>query len=139
MMHSSGSAAYFDFDALGSTVGLTDSGGSYINEYAYAPFGGMLKSIENVPNPFEFIGREGVMNDDNGLSFMRARYYAPDLGRFLAQDPIRLDSQDANLYRYAGNNPVDYSDPSGLTRREKHPGSWPKGAWMCSTPGRPPG
>src|SRR4029078_3810867 len=86
----SGGAAYFyDFDAIGSTVALTDVNGSSVNTYAYRPFGQPILSSEAVANPFEFVGKLGVMNDDNGLSFMRARNYRPEVGRFLTQDPTR--------------------------------------------------
>jgi len=47
------------------------------------------------------------------LYFMRARYYDPDLGRFLSEDPIGI-SGGLNLYAYAGNDPVNASDPSGM-------------------------
>jgi RHS repeat-associated protein len=47
------------------------------------------------------------------LYYMRARYYDPQLGRFLSEDPIGI-SGGLNLYAYAGNDPVNKADPSGL-------------------------
>ena len=49
----------------------------------------------------------------SGLYYMRARYYDPDLGRFLSEDPIGV-SGGLNLYAYAGNDPVNAMDPAGL-------------------------
>jgi RHS repeat-associated protein len=46
------------------------------------------------------------------LYYMRARYYDPQLGRFLSEDPIGI-SGGLNLYAYAGNDPVNHDDPSG--------------------------
>ena len=40
-------------------------------------------------------------------------YYNPDTGRFLSEDPIGFLGGDANLYRYVGNNSLNYVDPSG--------------------------
>lgn len=42
--------------------------------------------------------------------------YSPNLGRWLEKDPIGYEAGDNNLYRYVGNSPVNYTDPSGLYR-----------------------
>ena len=108
-----GLAAYYDFDALGSTAGLTGADGSYLNRYAYLPFGERLTVDEAIPNAFEFVGQWGVMAEGNGLDFMRARYFDASMARFTSVDPLGLNAGDANLYRYAFNNPVTYADPTG--------------------------
>jgi RHS repeat-associated protein len=106
-------AAYYDFDAIGSTVGLTDAAGRSVNTYTYLPFGELLTSTETIFNPFGFVGQWGVMQEGNGLHFMRARYYDAAAGRFIAADPLGLQGGDLNFYRYAGNNPVSAIDPQG--------------------------
>jgi RHS repeat-associated protein len=118
-------AAYYDSDLLGSTAGLTNAAGSYVNRYAYRPFGENLLTTEGVANPFEFVGQWGVMDEANGLDFMRARFYDNKLGRFTALDPIGLNGGDTNLYRYVANNPVSLVDPSGLKyiNRNNNPSS----------------
>jgi len=58
-----------------------------------------------------FTGRE--YDAETGLYFYRARYYSPELGRFLQADPLDLD--DENTYTYCYNDPVNYSDPYGLS------------------------
>jgi RHS repeat-associated protein len=55
------------------------------------------------------------MAEPNGLYYMRARYYDPETGRFISEDPIGFDGGDVNLYVYAGNNPVMGVDPLGLS------------------------
>lgn len=40
--------------------------------------------------------------------------YDPTVGRWMAQDPIGFDAEDADLYRYVGNSPTNATDPSGL-------------------------
>jgi RHS repeat-associated protein len=107
-------AAYYDSDLLGSTAGLTNSAGSYVNRYAYRPFGENLLTTEGVANPFEFVGQWGVMDEASGLDFMQARFYNNGTGRFTTIDPVGLQGGDTNLYRYVGNNPVSFVDPSGL-------------------------
>jgi len=52
-----------------------------------------------------------------GLHYLRARYYDPELGRFLTRDPVcgsPNDPQSLNRYAYVGNNPVNLTDPTGL-------------------------
>ena len=62
-------------------------------------------------NRMRFSGTVGHVGEpDLGLTYMRARYYDPALGRFLSEDPSR---NDTNWYAYCGNNPVNGLDPSG--------------------------
>jgi RHS repeat-associated protein len=107
--------AYYDFDALGSTVGMTGTGGSILNSYRYNPFGEDIFESETVANPFEYVGQWGVTEERNGLDFMRARFYDSKLGRFTSMDPIGLQGRDTNIYRYVNNNPILYVDPKGTT------------------------
>lgn len=108
-----GPAAYFQYDANGNTAQLTGSGGAILNTYSYLPFGEPLSAIEAVANPFTFVGQLGVMREENGLDYMRNRWYDPTQGRFTQQDPIGL-AGGANLYAYVGNSPLTFTDPTGL-------------------------
>jgi len=104
---------YYYYNFTGSTVAMTDTDGNIVNKYAYTPFGGLAGSVEAVSNPFRYVGRFGVMDDNNGLYYMRARYYDPDVGRFITKDPIGFGG-GVNLYGYVGGNPINFIDPSGL-------------------------
>ncbi|WP_146095492.1 RHS repeat-associated core domain-containing protein, partial [Xanthomonas theicola] len=53
--------------------------------------------------------------DASGLYYYRARYYRPEWGRFVSEDPIGL-SDGFNVYAYVGGNPINFSDPFGLAR-----------------------
>ncbi|MGE5894357.1 MAG: RHS repeat-associated core domain-containing protein [bacterium] len=54
-------------------------------QYTYDPFGNVTISGEASDNPFQYTGRE---NDGTGLYYYRARYYSPDMQRFISEDPI---------------------------------------------------
>lgn len=97
-------------DALGSTLALADSAGTIQTSYAYDPYGNTAQTGQASTNPFQYTGRE---NDETGLFYYRARYYSPQLQRFIASDPIGL-AGGINTYAYVQNNPLRYSDPSGL-------------------------
>ncbi|MEU4920842.1 RHS repeat-associated core domain-containing protein [Streptomyces parvus] len=96
-------------DALGSVMGLANEDGTVATRYAYDPNGVPAASGEASSNPYTFTGRE---DDGTGLMYYRARYYDPQTGRFVSQDPIGHDG-GANLYQYALGNPTTYTDPSG--------------------------
>ena len=69
----------------------------------------------HVDNDFRFTGEQ--MDDKTGLIYLRARYYDPNVGRFISKDPFAgftSDVQSLNRYAYVGNNPVNYIDSTGL-------------------------
>ncbi len=107
-----GSVQFYDFDQTGSTVGMTDAAGAYLNQYLYSPFGELLDARELVPNPFQYVGQFGVVADGSGLYHMQARDYLPGLGRFVSRDPVGQGA-GLNLYTYADNDPVEIIDPRG--------------------------
>src|SRR5207247_3615322 len=88
---------------------MTDGSGNTFQSYGYTAFGELTNSPTD-PNPFQYTGRE---NDGTGLMYYRARYYAPQWGRFLSEDPIGFEG-GINQYAYCGNNPVNGTDPGGL-------------------------
>ena len=65
-------AKYFDFDAIGSTVGISATTGQYANSYGYRPFGELLYATGGVNNPFQFVGQFGVATDASGLDYTGA-------------------------------------------------------------------
>jgi RHS repeat-associated protein len=103
---------FYHYDGLGNTVAIMDSNGNIVNAYAYSPYG-LVGSQETIENSFQYVGRFGVMAEGNGLYFMRARYYDPQVGSFINKDPIGY-AGGMNLYGYVGNNPINWMDPLGL-------------------------
>ncbi len=108
-----GSEYYYDVDGQGSVLGITDASGSYQNRNFYLPFGRRVALVDNLADPHAYLGQFGVQDDGDGRLYMHARYFLPDIAHFMTPDPLGLDGGDANLYRYAANDPVNRIDPNG--------------------------
>ena len=108
-----GVAGSFDFNNVGSTVGITGTNGSYVNKYAYLPFGQTITVALTQSNPFRFLGQFGVQEVSTDLLHTRARYYASSIGQFLSNDPAQLSGGSINLRAYSGSNPASLVDPTG--------------------------
>jgi RHS repeat-associated protein len=109
-----GSSDFYDLDVSGNTTAMTDAAGAAVNTYSYLPFGEKLSSTGTTANLFTFSGGVGVLDLGDGFYQTQNRTYSPALGRFLQPDPTGLGGGDANLYRYASNDPIGNIDPSGL-------------------------
>ncbi len=103
---------YYHADGLGSIVAITDKNQQVVESYSYSAFGVVQEQGNGIANPYRFTGRE--WDPDAGLYYYRARYYDPKTGRFISEDPIGF-AGGINLYRYVGNNPVNFKDPLGLS------------------------
>ena len=97
-------------DPLGSVVGLSGSAKTITDLYQYEPYGASTHTSGTSLNNYQFAGQA---NDFNNLYFMRNRYYLPAIGRFISRDPAGLGG-GTNMYAYAGDDPVNFSDPTGL-------------------------
>ncbi len=103
------STEYFAYDGLGS-VRQVLGGTSVVMAQTFDPYGNPFGYAGPSAAPTSF-GFTGEQTDANGLVFLRARYYAPSMGRFLNTDPSR---QERNPYQYGLGDPVNRVDPSGL-------------------------
>jgi RHS repeat-associated protein len=119
---------FYHKDGLGTVTDLTNTSGSAVKNYRYRSFWEIYSETGSLVQPFTFTGRE--YDPESGLYYYRARYYDPRAGRFISKDPIGFAAPDVNLYRYvdivgephfetnlyryAGNNPVNFVDPLGL-------------------------
>lgn len=108
---------YHHYNNLGSTTKLTDADGSVVASFTYGTYGELLSGSTSFTR-FLYNGRCGVTTDDNGLYYMRQRYYSSELKRFVNQDVVKGsigNSQSLNRYSYVQGNPVSYTDPFGLS------------------------
>lgn len=105
----------YHHDGVGSVTVLTDDSGSAIQTYGYDAWGNLVESTGTDANPYLFAGER--FDADVGLVYLRARWYEPGVGRFIAFDPqpARMGSPASlNRYVYANTDPVNMSDRRGL-------------------------
>jgi len=100
------------YDGTGSARGLADASGTVTDTYALDAFGVKMASDGgSTPNPYHYDGAWGYITDPSGLQQLGYRFYWPELGRFIQQDPI---GDGVNWYAYVRNSPVRWTDPLGL-------------------------
>ena len=97
-------------DALGGNTAIADGTGAIASTYSYEPYG---QTTGTVPSsfPFAFAGRIAVAGN---IYYNRNRYYDSGTGRFISEDPSGFGS-GTNLHSYAAQDPVDLTDPTGLS------------------------
>jgi RHS repeat-associated protein len=107
--------SFYHFDALGSTVQLTNNAGSSTDLYLYDSYGSLVFATQSSPNAYRFVGLFGYYFDvDSSDYYVRARWLSPMLSRFLTPDPLLF--ANINLiqrYSYSQHNPLSYFDPTG--------------------------
>ncbi|ABC30010.1 Rhs family protein [Hahella chejuensis KCTC 2396] len=110
---------HYHLDHLGTPQEMTDAEGTLVWSARYKAYGALaLQDVESVHNPLRFQGQ--YYDEETGFHYNRHRYYDPQSGRFINQDPIGLLG-GANAYQYAP-NPVGWVDPFGLTAKKEDPG-----------------
>jgi RHS repeat-associated protein len=107
--------SYFLTDHLGSTSALADTAANVVEQLSFDSFGNRSGTSRT---RYGYAGRE--RDPDTGMLYYRARFYDPQLGRFLNEDPIGVSSGQINFFAYVGNNPVNSVDPMGLWGRPVH-------------------
>lgn len=106
---------YFHRNQVNSTTLVTDGTGAAQARVSYLPFGEIASLTGSDTFRAKFGGRE--LDEETGLSYFGARYYAPGFGRFVSPDdrlggPLGL-RDIANTYAYVLNSPICHVDPTG--------------------------
>jgi len=111
------STVYYEADGLGSITSLTTTAGAVTMTYSYDSFGVSTGTTGSETNPYRYTGRE--IDARTMLHYYRARYYAPNVGRFVSEDPIGFGG-GINFYGFVRNSPLNGTDPSGLWSPRAH-------------------
>ena len=134
--HQAGASRFYLGDALGSVTEVVDAAEAVSNILRHQPWGEVIQATGSDVPSRRWVGKLGYQyhpEDDLELYYVRGRWYSPEVGRWLSQDPLAflgsahvrlpaalaeltamLTPQDLrNLLMYAGNNPANRYDPSG--------------------------
>ena len=105
-----GVESQYHFDALGSTLALSDGNQQVTDDYGYSAFGEVIEHSGSTSNPFQFIGSRGYRRDFTvDQYYVRRRVLVPHRGRWMSKDR----SRGVRTYHYANNAPAVRTDPSG--------------------------
>lgn len=109
---------YFAKNLQGDVIALTNSDGRVIAQYSYDAWGKCtVKPMQSIhteaANANVFRYRSYIYDTDLGMYYLHNRYYDPEVGRFISEDPAR---DGTNWYAYCNGDSVNYVDPTGLWR-----------------------
>jgi len=109
---------YYHFDALGSTVLVTNGSGTVSDSFTYGAWGAVLNTPQNNLKPYQYVGQLGYYqhSSDRGTAMhdllqLGVRFYDRDIGRFTQRDAV------GSSYSYCWDAPVTLADPSGATAK----------------------
>ncbi|MGE4297123.1 MAG: RHS repeat domain-containing protein [Desulfovibrionaceae bacterium] len=120
-----GEPLHLFYDQIGSLRAVASAAGKVIHEIAYDTFGCIVaetgagtglgaggNSGATLPIPFGYAG--GLHDRSTGLIRFGVRDYDPEVGRFMAKDPLGLKGGDPDVYGYCLDDPVNRIDPTGM-------------------------
>jgi len=115
-MTKGGTTYYYHVNGHGDVTSLTDASGNIVAQYQYDAWGNIISSTGSMKdaNPYRYAGYR--YDNETGLYYLMARYYDPNVGRFIMRDTFdgfKGNPLSLNQYAYCNNNPVINTDPSG--------------------------
>ncbi len=107
---------YYIYNAHGDVLKILDENNNILNTYEYDEFGSIKAETGTFNNPYRYAGY--YYDKETKTYYLQARYYNPDIQRFISEDTYRGELEDPlslNSYTYVVNNPMIYIDPTGHT------------------------
>ena len=107
---------YYHSDHLGTSTSLTDYNGKAYQFFLNLPFGETMAQqlgSNYFNSPYKFNGKE--LDEETGFYYYGARYYDPKISIWMSVDPLAENTPAWSPYRYGFNNPVRYTDPTGMS------------------------
>lgn len=108
---------FYHPDHLGTSTYLTDFNGQLYQFFLNLPFGESMAEqhslTEDYETPYKFNGKE--QDSETGLYYYGARYYDPRISIFLSTDPLMEKYKNVNAYVYCLQNPINFTDPTGMS------------------------
>jgi RHS repeat-associated protein len=106
---------FYHNDHLGTPQKMTNLSGAIVWSATYDAFGkATIDAGSTITNNLRFPGQ--YFDAETGWHNNYHRYYDPNTGRYVTEDPIGLGGGDENFYNYVSNNPYTYFDPFGLRK-----------------------
>lgn len=105
---------YYHYDGLGNTRTLSDDNEDIVATFTYDAYGNLRAETGTTTNRYLFTGEQ--FDALLGAYYLRARYYNPEIGRFMTMDTFPGQQRNPltlNRYLYTNANPVNFVDPSG--------------------------
>ncbi|WP_430885883.1 S8 family serine peptidase [Fusibacter sp. JL216-2] len=109
-----GQCYYYFYNGHGDITKVTDETGKVVNWYDYDEWGKIIAKEETVNNDLTYFGQ--IFDDESGNYYLRARYYNPQMRRFISRDSyegVLTNPLTMNQYIYCLNNPLGYVDLDG--------------------------
>jgi RHS repeat-associated protein len=118
---------YYHYDAIGNVAFITDCYGNITVSYVQEGFGNILASSGSLAsNNYHLTTKE--IDPISGLYYFGARWYDPQIGRWISREPTGIDGP--NLYQYSFNNPINMVDPNGLEAIPVYHGPEETNGWI---------
>lgn len=104
---------FYHTNHIDTPILMTDQNQNVVWEGEFIPFGEPFSISGTITNNLRFPGQ--YYDSETDLYQNWHRDYRPETGTYIQKDPIGFEGGDVNLWRYVGNNPVNFVDPLGLT------------------------